>query len=124
MQVGEAEHLDAGHSLDRGWGSGPDSREHERLVGHLQLAEAIALGYRVVRTPDRIEAVSDPDALEWRERPEWIWRSGSLSDGADRGGIPVGRSSPVKAKFGSVWGARVTMPPFVLAMGQASAGLD
>jgi hypothetical protein len=56
LHVGEAEHVDVRHEQATIRNRAVDLAEYERLVGQVELEEAILTAGEVVRPPDRVEA--------------------------------------------------------------------
>ena len=81
LHVGQAEHVDVRHRQPAVGDRPVDPREHQRLVGLVQLEEAVLLAGRVVRPPDGVEAMALPRAQEACQGPE---RIGSRRERLDR----------------------------------------
>jgi hypothetical protein len=61
LHVGDAVHVDVGHVQPAVRDIPVDAREDDLLIGEIELEEPIMCGYPV-RTPDRVEPMSDPSA--------------------------------------------------------------
>ena len=107
LHVGEPEHVDVVHRQAPVGDRAVDRREHERLVGHVELEEAV-LARRVVGSPDGVEPMSFPGAFQPGECPEGIGRPERANR---RCGQASGVSRPAKAKSESVCVTAVTVTP-------------